>query len=233
MLQQCGMQINLRNHFMNANNFNRSKNTKLWILKKCYEIFIAKYPVLLERYEGHWNENKISDELVLEAEKENLSLLGFELVREYSNLIERNRCDIRITTATDIGLNDRKIIIECKIIDKPSEYIDKKESNKKKSGKSGKTNGIMSFIRGKYAKKMKIAGMVGYNKTGDIQKRIKKIKKLVDERQEDGDMINIQNLEKCEIAQDFNHSYVSSHERDGDLPNIDIYHLFFDFTTTA
>jgi hypothetical protein len=137
------------------------------------------------------------------------------------------KLDISIIVPYSLG-NENHYTIECKIIDDPKKYIDTKQDNIKKD--SSRTNGIMSFIRGKYAGEMPIAGMIGFNKTGDIQKRIEKIKNFVDQRQKEGDMINIQNLEKYEITQNFEHSYKSSHQRDGELSNIDIYHLFFDFS---
>lgn len=106
---------------------------------------------------------------------------------------------------------DEYFAFECKRLDwystKNEEYV---------------SNWLNRFIKGQYSKYMNIAWMIWF-----IQwfKKWENIDNLVDAIWK-----KVSNLAKSKIDKDFEHSYLSNHKRNKKLWNIDIYHLFFDFT---
>lgn len=117
-----------------------------------------------------------------------------------------------------LGINSQKIAdedvyfaFECKRLDgyskKNIEYVD---------------NWISRFLKWQYSKKMWLAWMIWF-----IQwyKKWENISNLINELK-----LKITGLTPYKINHTFSHSYLSKHHRKWWLPNIDIYHLLFDFT---
>lgn len=94
-------------------------------------------------------------------------------------------------------------------------------------------NWLSRFISWKYSKNMQLSWMIWFvqwfKKWKNILDNILDIKEFL---QNESKIKNntVQNLEKYEIEKDFDYSYLSKHKRYSKLWNIDIYHLFFDFT---
>lgn len=65
------------------------------------------------------------------------------------------------------------IKIECKIVGE-NKYIDTKKTFERNNSP---TNGIMSFITGKYSSQMPLSGMIGFIKIGNINIKVNSIKK--------------------------------------------------------
>jgi vacuolar-type H+-ATPase catalytic subunit A/Vma1 len=145
---------------------------------------------------------------------------------ESINLEKSNRIDIELITIDSLKDDTKTVGIECKIIssdkipDNINKYIDSKKT-------FPKTNWIMSFITWKYAENMSFAWMIGFVKEWNIIEKIEKIKETL---KKSSDIITINNLDNYEIEKSFNYSYISRHSREKKLGDIDIYHLFFDFT---
>jgi vacuolar-type H+-ATPase catalytic subunit A/Vma1 len=145
---------------------------------------------------------------------------------EHPNLEKSNRIDIQLITIDSLKDDTKTIEIECKIIssDKTPDNINKYIDSKKTFPK---TNWIMSFITWKYAEHMWFAWMIGFIKKWKI---IEKVEKIKEKLKKSSDITTIKNLDNYEIEKSFNYSYISKHSREKKLWNIDIYHLFFDFT---
>jgi hypothetical protein len=197
------------------------------ILLEAYELLIDSYFDLLKKNIDidSFLENNIRDILVKTAKTKKRKLYfywGTEMID-----IENDNCRIDIKLITPRSLEDDKIgiEIECKIINTGREYIDSLQTNNRKISP---TNGIMSFIRGKYAIKMNIAGMIGFVKNNGIDDKIKKIKERIKKSK---DIKTKQNLNFFPINKTFKYSYKSCHKRMHKLPEIDIYHLFLNFTS--
>lgn len=205
-------------------NFICKIGTDLQYLNIAYNALIGAYNDLknVKFDTSKCNENKIRDELVKLAKKKP-SPLFFRWSTEFPDLDKNNRIDIELINPLSLIDNEKGIKIECKIIKGGSEYIDTKETHEREINP---TNGIMSFISGKYASKMPIAGMIGFIKEGKIDDKIKKVEsKIKDHKQ----IKTIKNLTFYKIDDKFVHSYHSQHERYSGLSEIDIYHLFFNF----
>lgn len=91
--------------------------------------------------------------------------------------------------------------------------------------------GILRFIYGKYSKNMSFAGMIGYFEiTGhDIENIVKKINTNLDNKFKKGKLDKKCSLNKYEIQDDFENSYISNHERKK-THSIDLYHLILDYS---
>ncbi len=209
-----------------ASQFLHRGDTHLDFLKEAYILLILAYEDLkAENYDvNSKNENRIRDDLVVIAEKKETNL-NFEWDTESRNLKKANRIDISLITPLGLGAGiEKRIGIECKIISASgTEYIDNKASH---SRKNNPTNGIMSFVSGKYASQMPLAGMIGFIKNGIISDKIEKIKELLNNH---SDITTDQNLESYEFKEGFNASYESKHQRENNDPIV-LYHLFFSFT---
>lgn len=208
---------------MNANIFTKKSGTHLHYLKTAYRFLIESYLELLNNaYNVSLkNENSIRDDLVRIAKKKNNGLM-FQWITEKPDLDNNSRIDILLITPLSLGDESKNINIECKIVGE-DKYIDTNESFKRKSSP---TNGIMSFLSGKYSEKMPIVGMIGFIKEGEIETKIDKIQKRITKHHSSN---TIENLNKYEIVSDFNYSYVSRHAKLINSSKINIYHLFFDF----
>ncbi len=117
---------------------------------------------------------------------------------------------------------DKYFAFECKRLnwysEHKKEYID---------------NWLSRFISGQYSKKMQLSWMIWFvqwfQKWKDIDYNISEIKDFLKNESKIKNK-TIQNLEYFEVEKDFKYSYFSKHKREKWLKNIDIYHLFFDFT---
>ncbi len=209
---------------MDASLFQHSIGTHLEYITIAYEFLIESYQELIKRkyISNLKNENKIRDDLVKIAQKKKKTNFPFRWITEYPDIEINNRIDIDLATPQSLIDDSNAIKIECKIVG-ADKYIDTKNSFERQAP----TNGIMSFITGKYSPTMPLAGMIGFIKDGNIQKKIKTIEKRLDDHM---DITTINKLSKYSIKDDFKFSFHSSHRRTKQLNTIAIYHLFFDFT---
>ncbi|MDQ7008871.1 MAG: hypothetical protein Q9M94_01105 [Candidatus Gracilibacteria bacterium] len=205
------------------NNFN--KVLKLLIF--CYEKIISEITFNLDEFENFirnifitnlrnnkklFGLGKIYFEAELEEIKDNYTTGGFIDIK-VGNIEGGDFCD-----------ENKYFAFECKRINGYSEH--KKEYV---------DNGLSRFISGQYSKSMQLSGMIGFvqgfKKGKNIGDNIQKIKDFLKNESKIKIKSNtIQNLEYYEIEKSFNYSYFSKHKRERKLGNIDIYHLFFDFT---
>jgi hypothetical protein len=210
---------------MNAKVFSHNIGTHLDYLTTAYNFLIAAYQELIynEYNATDDNENTIRDIIVKIAKSKKQPNFPFRWITEFPNLEKNNRIDIDLATPQSLIDDEHAIKIECKIIGE-AKYIDSKKSFERTQSP---TNGIMSFISGKYSPKMPLAGMIGFIKAGQIEFKINKLQQRLDAHKH---IITLQNLSQYIIKNDFEYSYYSQHERMNRLNKIDIYHLFFDFT---
>ncbi len=210
---------------MNAKVFSHNIGTHLDYITTAYSFLIAAYQELIynEYNATDDNENTIRDIIVKIAKSKKHPNFPFRWITEFPNLEKNNRIDIDLATPQSLIDDEHAIKIECKIIGE-AKYIDSKKSFERTQSP---TNGIMSFISGKYSPKMPLAGMIGFIKVGKIECKIDNIKKRLASA---NDIITIKNLSQYLIAKDFLFSYHSIHKRLNGLKQIAIYHLFFDFT---
>ena len=174
------------------------------------------------------NENKIRDIFVKNyLKKQNirsqLNLLDFRFDRETLEDNSNGRVDIRILSKNDFQIDEAYYIIECKRLD-----------NKNLNGISGLNaeyvkNGILRFTTGRYSTYYRLSGMIGFIvKPLDISNNISNINTLLN-KPEFSDANTITKLKSINFIQNFNQSYLSIH-KPNNKPNIDIYHLMFDFS---
>lgn len=208
---------------MNASIFIKKTGTHLHYIREAYKFLIESYLELIDNgYDSKLrDENKIRNDLVRIAEKKN-SVLVFQWITERPDLNNNSRIDILLVTPLSLGDSSKNINIECKIVGE-DKYIDTPSSFSKKSSP---TNGIMSFLSGKYSEKMLLAGMIGFIKDGDIVDKISKIEKRI-EKYHNSNTCEI--LTKYEIVSNFDYSYFSKHIKLDNSSEITIYHLFFNF----
>jgi hypothetical protein len=209
---------------LDASVFNFNNGTHLDYLRTAYTFLIEAYQQLTDNnYDSKSkNENNLRDDLVRIAEIKKDTKLKFAWETESRDIINANRIDIKLITPYSLLDRSSSITIECKIIGE-DQYIDNRNSFERKNP----TNGIMSFITGKYAKHMPVAGMIGFSKEGKIQE---KIKNLCQRLKKHKDINTSQNLTYYTIKHNFEYTYHSIHERNNQLKEISIYHLFFDYT---
>jgi len=210
---------------MNASVFEHSIGSHLDYIKIAYEFLIEAYQELADNnYNAcNNNENTIRDDLVKIAKSKKYTNFPFRWITEFPDIENNNRIDIDLATPQSLEDDSNAIKIECKIVG-VDKYIDTKKSFEREKSP---TNGIMSFITGKYSPTMPLAGMVGFIKDGEIQFKIECIKKRLHKHK---DIRTLQNLTKNLLNDNFEYSYDSKHERMKHLKDIIIYHLFFDFT---
>jgi len=208
---------------VDASLFLSSSGSHYHYLKIAYTFLIDAYQEITQNsYDASQNnENTIRNDLIKIAKnKKNISF-PFRWITEYSDIENNNRIDIDLATPKSLPDDSYAIKIECKIVGE-DKYIDTKQSFEGKCP----TNGIMSFITGKYSPKMPLAGMIGFIKEGKIQDKIIRIKSRLETHK---DIKTFQNLSKIILKKGFEYSYHSKHGRVNGLKSITIYHLFFDF----
>ncbi len=168
------------------------------------------------KYDSNYNENKLRDDLVknIPSKREGVVMT---LDTESRNIDKDNvRIDITIITlevlSQPIDDFEKRITIECKIIG-VDQYINR--------------NGIISFVEGKYASQLSVAGMIGFIFLGTPDS----IKDEINEKLKKHSVIKtIAFLGHNELENKFPDSYKSTHERN-QLTPIDIYHLLLDYSS--
>ena len=148
---------------------------------------------------------------------------GGESVDKDNNYKTLGRVDINISVPNTLCSEDKIFIFECKRLDgyssKNKEYVN---------------NGLFRFIEGKYSKKMPLAGMIGFvqgfKKNSNMNSLVVGINDILNKHKT---IKTTKNLTLYKIDKKFKYSYSSQHKRNKSLPKIDLYHLFFDFTTTS
>ncbi len=76
---------------------------------------------------------------------------------------------------------------------------------------------------------MPLAGMIAFVQSGKIEKIVKDINKKLIKFSKQNEIELIKHLEYFQVNENFNYTYHSIHERQNQLPKIDIYHLMFNF----
>ena len=142
-----------------------------------------------------------------------------EVQETSADLKEYGSIDIHISNPLELmGHEEKYYSFECKRLDGYSE-----------KNKAYIEDGLFRYISGKYSEEMPIAGMIGFvqgfKKNSGIDNLITEIANILHKTEE-----LIQNLLIKQIYNNFKYSYYSKHKRKSELSNIDIYHLFFDFT---
>lgn len=210
---------------IDASVFRFNSGSHLEYIKIAYAFLIEAYQEQIKnKYKASENnENRIRDDMVRIAKTKKNTDFPFRWITEYPDIEHNNRIDIDLATPQSLVDELNAIKIECKIVG-VNKYIDNKKSFKRIKSP---TNGVMSFISGKYALQLPVAGMIGFIKKGKIETKVNKIERLL---QEHKDITTHQNLTLYPIKKNFEFSYHSVHDRENGLPKISIYHLFFDFT---
>ena len=195
-------------------NFIYNTGTHLDYLQNSYRLLIESYDDLCEDgYDSSSNnENKIRNDLVQIAENKP-SDLKYRWITELPDLEKNNRIDIELVTPLNLSDKNLGLKIECKIVGE-EKYIN--------------SNGISSFVEGKYASDMPLAGMIGFVKEGDIVNKINNVKSKINAHKT---IKTIQNLVFYQVNKKFKYSYLSKHKRVSKIPKIDLYHLFLDFNS--
>ncbi len=210
---------------IDASAFGFNTGTHIEYLKIAYTSLVEAYQQqITNSYNAtNINENSIRNDIVIIAKTKKNFDLPFRWITEFPDIDNNNRIDIDLATPLSLIDESNAIKIECKIVGE-DKYIDTKKSFERTNSQ---TNGIMSFITGKYSPKMPVAGMIGFIKEENINIKIKKIKKRLEKH---SDITTLQNLKAYLIKDDFKYSYFSIHDRDNDLRKISLYHLFFDYS---
>lgn len=170
------------------------------------------------KYDGDYNENKLRDDLVknIPSKREGI-VMTFDT--ESRNLDKDNvRIDITIITLEVLTqpMDDfeKRITIECKIIG-VDQYINR--------------NGIISYVEGKYASQLSVAGMIGFIFKGSPDS----IKDEINEKLRKHKLIKtLAFLDHNPLDSRLPGSYKSTHERNM-LTSIDLYHLLLDYSGLA
>lgn len=169
------------------------------------------------RYGNNYNENKLRDDLVKYIPRKREGMV-FTFDTESRNLDRDNvRIDITIITLEVLcQLEDdfeKRITIECKIIG-VDQYINR--------------NGIISYVEGKYASQLPVAGMIGFV----FDQTIDTVKKRINEKlRKHAVIITEEFLNPVRLLNNFPNSYKSKHRRMKKLSSIELYHLLLDYSS--
>lgn len=193
--------------------FNNFKKV-LKLLVFCYEKIISEISFKLDEFETFIRNIFIKE---LRKNKCNFGIWHIYFEAEPEEITEDNNIwwflDIKVWNIEwwKFINEDKYFAFECKRLDwfatKNKEYID---------------NWVKRFEKGQYSKEMKIAWMIWF-----IQwyKKWENITNLINFF-----ISKISWLSFYEVEKTFIHSYHSNHKRNKKIWNIDLYHLFFDFT---
>lgn len=195
------------------NNFNKI----LKLLVFCYEKMISEISFKLDEFETFIRNILIKKYLQNKNFKEKFWIKNLRFLSEVQEIWEDYKIlwfiDIQVhnINPNDFWNENEYFAFECKRLDwyatKNKEYID---------------NWVKRFEKGQYSKEMTIAWMIWF-----VQwfKQWENMDDLIDFFK-----IKISWLSFYEVEKTFKHSYHSNHKRKKKLWNIDLYHLFFDFT---
>ena len=171
------------------------------------------------KYDDSYNENKLRDDLVrLRPPKRPGIQMTFGT--ESRNLDKDNvRIDITIITLEVLSRPEddfeKRLTIECKIVG-VDQYINR--------------NGIISYVEGKYASQLPVAGMIGFVFDGTPESAKDKINEKLNVH---ATIKTIAYLDYYALNNNFSNSYKSTHERNNKLPPIDILHLLLGYSSTV
>lgn len=186
----------------------------------CYDLMLADKVILTN------DENLIRDVLLINYLKNNkirkkINLIDYLFDREVPEDRTKGRTDIKIQTTNTFRDTDAYYTIECKRLDAlnpngttglNAKYIE---------------NGINRFISNTYRSHYKTNGLIGFIvEAMDIDQNIASINQLL--KTTYTAIKTIQELEYKRIIENFNQSYSSIHDLEGD--NLILYHLMFDFS---
>lgn len=134
--------------------------------------------------------------------------------RDVEDESDTKRLDVQINYDSDPLLPD--LIIECKRLastDKNSAYI---------------SNGVQRFVIGRYSPTHPVAGMIGFIEAGNEADIIKDLKNKLTKQPETISTIETHTADV--FSKEYvGHIYQSTHSREGDLPEIELFHLMLDF----
>lgn len=157
--------------------------------------------LLINKYLKKYKNNFNLSTLIFKSGGEEISSTGYKTV---------GRLDINIENAKNLFSEESYYTIECKRLDGSTSL-----------NKAYVQEGINRFISGKYSKTMPLAGMIGFvQKPQSFSLLISNITRHIKEPS---------TFLPYKIDPNFEQSYQSTHIRENSLPNIKIYHLFFDF----
>jgi hypothetical protein len=186
-------------------------------LKEAMTMLSSAYTTVMDNvvYNGNYNENKLRDDLIkyLPAKKEGIMMTLDTESRDIDN--DNVRIDITIITLEVLSQPEKdfekRITIECKIIG-VDHYINK--------------NGIISYVEGKYASQLSVAGMIGFI----FKEKAEQVKNKINKKLKSHSTIKtLGYLEKKELENNFLNFYISTHERNKLTP-INLYHLLLDYS---
>lgn len=193
--------------------FNNFKKV-LKLLVFCYKKIISEISFKLDEFETFIRNIFIKE---LRKNKCNFGIWHIYFEAEPEEITEDNNIwwflDIKVWNIEwwKFINEDKYFAFECKRLDwfatKNKEYID---------------NWVKRFEKGQYSKEMKIAWMIWFIQWYKKWENISNIINFF--------ISKISWLSFYKVDTTFKHSYHSNHERDKKLWNIDLYHLFFDFT---
>lgn len=162
----------------------------------------------------------LEDYLRIIKHKYDIGHLGFhaEVATINSEYKTEGFLDIKVTNVASgtLGYNDEDLCftIECKRLDPYAQKINYYIQE-----------GICRFIRGKYAKNMTFACMVGFVEKGKLNDITSKLNVKLDTIKK----YNLEKLVNINIYKNFAYSYRSKHKRVKNN-DINLYHLIFDYT---
>jgi len=134
--------------------------------------------------------------------------------RDVEDESDTKRLDVQINYDSDPLLPD--LIIECKRFSNTDKYL------------AYIQNGVQRFVIGRYSPTHPIAGMIGFIEAGN---EVDIINDLKDRLAKKAETINTITPHTAEVySKEYaGHIYQSTHEREGDLPQIKLFHLMMDF----
>ncbi len=195
------------------NNFNKV----LKLLVFCYEKMISEISFKLDEFEAFIRNILIKNYLQNKDFKEKFWIKNLRFLSEVQEIWEDYKTlwfiDIQVhnINPNDLWNENEYFAFECKRLDgyatKNKEYIN---------------NWVKRFEKGQYSKEMKIAWMIWFIQWYKKWENISNIINFF--------ISKISWLSFYEVDTTFKHSYHSNHKRNKKLWNIDLYHLFFDFT---
>ena len=127
----------------------------------------------------------------------------------------RQRLDIVATCS--FNLPRPEFVFEAKVLRKNGFPISKYTGN----------DGMLCYIRGNYAQKYPAAAMIGYVKSDTADRWYLELKRKFDS--DDGSLCILKYLRKSNVLESLPHEWVSVHSRRNNV-NIEIFHIFLDFT---
>ncbi len=143
--------------------------------------------------------------------------LQFKFKNEPHDVLDEDdirRFDIELIFATPSYIPD--LIIECKRL----------KSNEKNLAYIN--NGIQRFVIGRYGAELPIAGMIGFIEAGNEADIINDLKKRLSKQTETISTIETHTTDV--FSEEYaGHIYQSTHNREGNLSEIELFHLMLDF----